>query len=243
MTIANAVVYRSAVAISVVLICYLLYTLMSSKDKSTSGSNAVGSQPTSASTPYDDDGKGDVRYLDRQDVTCFANNASGALQGFKLSQKVVDAGQIQYSYVCDGSKIDKSSCRTDHTAADLDGNGNPQFLDRHKVACNFGEALSQFKLKQPSGADKGLISYEYTCCPTKKSNCTTRTTTKTDSGWGKTGVVPANALAYGSSKSNTRFLDKHHVSCGDGEVLSSFQVQQPDGVDSNTLQYTYTCCS
>jgi hypothetical protein len=199
------------------------------------------------STPYTDDGGGNTRFLDRQDVSCFANGGSGGgIQGFQLHQQAANSGKMQYNYSCvaGSAPASQASCRTASSTADDDGGGNLQYLDRQVVACNDGEELSEFHLTQPKGADKGSIQYNYTCCPSKKSVCR-EVTTKTDvSGYG-TGPIPAGALGanFGKSKSNLRFLDRHNVVCNANESLKGFHFVQPGGPDSNTAAYTYTCCS
>jgi hypothetical protein len=197
-------------------------------------------------TPFDEDGGGNVLFLDRQDVCCFVDDQiNGGLNSFVFSQQAPDSGKVHYSYTCTSSadSVTKDKCTTVSTTKDDDGGGNPEFLDRQIVACNEGEEISQFKMVQPDGINAGKIRYDYTCCPTAKKSCQEVTTATTPFGWGPSGVAPPGAAAYGTAKANVRFLDKHNVQCQKGEVLKSFGAIQPGGPDSNTLAYKYTCCS
>ncbi|GAQ87947.1 hypothetical protein KFL_003890180 [Klebsormidium nitens] len=197
-------------------------------------------------TPFDDDGGGNLRFLDRQNVNCFVDDqVNGGLNSFVFSQQAADSGKVHYSYTCASSadSVAKDKCRTVSTTKDDDGGGNPEYLDRQVVACNDGEEISQFKMVQPDGINAGKIRYDYTCCPTAKKSCREVTTATTPFGWGPSGVAPPGAAAYGKAKANVRFLDKHTVQCQKGEVLKSFGAIQPGGPDSNTLAYKYTCCS
>jgi hypothetical protein len=197
-------------------------------------------------TPFDEDGGGNLRFLDRQNVDCFVDDqVNGGLNSFVFSQQAPDSGKVHYSYMCASSadSVTKDKCRTVSTTKDDDGGGNPEFLDRQIVACNDGEEISQFKMVQPDGINVSKIHYDYTCCPTAKKSCREVTTATTPFGWGPSGVAPLGAAAYGKAKANVRFLDKHNVQCQNGEVLKSFGALQPGGPDSNTLAYKYTCCS
>lgn len=197
-------------------------------------------------TPFDDDGGGNVRYLDRQNVDCFVDGqVNGGLNSFVLTQQAMDSGKVNYSYKCMSTtdSVTKDKCRAVSTTKDDDGAGSPEYLDRHIVACNDGEELSQFKLNQIDGPNKGKIQYDYTCCPSKKSTCRDVTTTTTPFGWGASGTVPRGAITFGTPNANSRFLDHQNVQCGPNETLRKFQLIQPSGPDSNTLAYKYTCCS
>jgi hypothetical protein len=197
-------------------------------------------------TPFNEDGGGNVRFLDRQNVDCFVDDrVNGGLNSFVFSQEAPDLGKVRYTYTCGSSadSVTKDKCRTVSTNKDDDGDGSPKYLDRHVVACNDGEEISQFKMVQPDGINAGKIRYDYTCYPTAKKSCREATTATTPFGWGPSGVAPPGASTYGNAKANVQFLDKHAVKCEKGEVLKSFGAIQPGGPGSNTLAYKYTCCS
>jgi hypothetical protein len=235
---------------------YGIYCAVISSKKSSSAPVAANATPAATAplpdtyathvTAFDDDGGGNVRFLERQNVDCFVDSqVNGGLNSFVLVQQAPDSGKVQYNHKCSSStdSVTKDKCRSVSTAKDQDGAGSPEYLDRQVVACNTGEEISQFKLTQPNGPDKGTVRYDYTCCPTRKNICRDVTTAKTPFGWGALGIVPKGAVAYGPAKANVRFLEQHNVKCNDGEVLRSFQLTQPGGPSSNTLAYKYTCCS
>lgn len=212
-------------------------------DASTTGSTDTY---TNHVTAFDDDGGGNVRFFDRQNVDCFVDGqVNGGLNSFVLTQQAPDSGKVQYTYKCSSTSdsMTKDKCRNVSTAKDDDGAGSPEYLDRQVVACNNGEEISQFKLSQPDGPDKGKIRYDYTCCPTSKTTCRDVTTTTTPFGWGPLGMVPQGGKGNGVAKASARFLDKQNVQCNNGEVLRSFKLVQPNGPSSNTVAYKYTCCS
>jgi len=114
-------------------------------------------------TAYDDDGNGSNLVLDRQNVDCGASgmNAFHLFRGGTLDSNGA-FNQIRYDYSCINSKNAASSCRTVTTPM------NAQCgvcLDRHILACNDGEAISDFQLVNGSGfVSAGKFQYQYKCC-------------------------------------------------------------------------------
>lgn len=112
-------------------------------------------KPIDKNTDYNDDGKGNLVYLDRHNIDC---GKDLALAQFKLSRN--PNNQYRYDYKCEKS-LSPLQCRKVSTDVNQDGKGNATFLDRHNITCNEDEVISQFKLTRP---DKNLIKYDYTCC-------------------------------------------------------------------------------
>ena len=165
-------------------------------------------------TPWNDNGGGNLIYLDRHNVDCRKN-------GIKRFGLVNDgrAKNYSYGYVCaEKGDLGKKSF-VQGTRPDSDGGGNIIYLDRHNVDCGKDNVISQFNM----GRMGNQIKYNYTC---KKSNkpltCRNVTTPANDAGGG-----------------NARYLDRHNVECADDEAMSRFKLEHPGG---GKIQYSYTCC-
>lgn len=122
------------------------YTCMSGGD--------LGSS-TSKNTGFNDEGNGNVVYLDRHNIDCGSNSV---LSQFKLNRS--GQNQYRYDYSCLSSNK-PLQCRSVTTQGNDDGGGNAVYLDRHDINCNDDETLSQFKLTRPTG---NTIQYQYKCC-------------------------------------------------------------------------------
>ena len=110
---------------------------------------------------------------------------------------------MSYSYTCQELR-GASNLTAQATAADSDGGGNIEFLDRHPVACASGAALRRFRLAT-SGSS---MYYNFTCAAVPGLGaCTNRTTS------------PGQSYALYQSD----YLDRVPVACLGGEVLSYFQ--------------------
>lgn len=115
-------------------------------------------------TPMNDDGGGNVIYLDRHNVQC---PVGSALQYFHLDRDGTGR-MLQYTYSCVPSPY-LGRCYQRQTPANDDGGGHAGkvdsaiYLDRHNVACKDGEVLTQFRLAR-AGSDASQIMYQYTCC-------------------------------------------------------------------------------
>jgi hypothetical protein len=69
----------------------------------------------------------------------------------------------QYNYNCATNKQSQQlKCREVSTPMNDNGGGNNWFLDRHNIACDKNEALSQLKLVEND--QKNKYQYKYTCC-------------------------------------------------------------------------------
>ena len=114
----------------------------------------------------EDDGGGNLIFLDRQNVDC---GDDAAISQFHL---VRDGDTKQhYAYTCLTGPTHPSlgECSVQQTAPN-DGGGvggdQVEYLDRHRVECPGKNVLTRFQLRTPDGGEQdGKIFYEFTCCP------------------------------------------------------------------------------
>ena len=75
--------------------------------------------------------------------------------------------EIKYAYKC-STLSHKGVCRDVQTEFSNDGGGNTDYLDRHGVNCEPGEAMTSFKLirnpvdRRDTEGDR--VAYAYKCC-------------------------------------------------------------------------------
>lgn len=103
-------------------------------------------------TTANDDGGGNMVYLDRHGVDCY----NKPLQYVHLTRP--SGNQISYHYKCGAN--DLSNISDHYTPSNDDGGGNAVFLDRHNMSCPAGKVMSFFRLFRPSD---NTISYHYKC--------------------------------------------------------------------------------
>jgi len=108
------------------------------------------------STQSNANGSGNTIFLDRHDVRC---DPGYMLNGFGLKQN--DNKDINYNYGCVKMNTNSSVCVNKETKSNDDGSGNVIYLDRHQIACDKDEVLSNFHLIR-DGSDK--YKYQYQCC-------------------------------------------------------------------------------
>jgi len=177
----------------------------------------------SANTGFNDNGAGNVIYLDRHNVTC---NGDG-LNRFQLKNDYTDSTNhtMQYEYKC-LTGLDTNGISENSTTADVDGDPpHTVYLDRHTVDCN-NKPITQFKLDRRIDGEWEGIFYNYKCGkgPTS-SNCRDVTTGYNDQGAG-----------------NVIYLDRHDVKCNEGEYLSKFRLDADDNDPTGRYRYEYKCC-
>lgn len=110
---------------------------------------------TSKNTGFNDEGGGNMIYLDRHNIDC---GVDGVLSQFKLNRS--GQNQYRYDYSCLASKK-PLQCRDVTTPGNDDGGGNAVYLDRHDISCNDDETVNQFRLVRPTN---NTIQYKYKCC-------------------------------------------------------------------------------
>jgi len=160
-------------------------------------------------TPENDDGQGLAIMLDRHQLNC-ETDAISQLQLFRPT-----SSQIAYNYTCFEMRGESGSDK--FTTAASDEGGGTSILENHTLNCE-GSAIQFIHLKRPS---TDTIQYHYKCSDKKLSNEKDYFTMRSDDGIGH--VV---------------FLDRHHVSCPNNEVLSYLRLDRPR---SNNIRYHYKC--
>jgi predicted nucleic acid-binding Zn-ribbon protein len=165
-------------------------------------------------TNADEDGGGNVVYLDRQHVNC----GDDALTRFQLTRP--SATTISYRVHCmEGVDSGKSDWK--YTNADEDGGGNMVYLDRQKVDCG-DTPITDFLLRRPTN---NTINYAFKCSNLPHNgNCRELVTPHDEDGGG-----------------NTVYLDRQNVECGEGEAMTSFRLTR--NATGDRVNYTYTCCT
>lgn len=173
-------------------------------------------------TQKQDNGGGQVNYLDRQGVYC--GGPRGIIQSASLYQS--SNNEIGYAVSCARSKRYKASWTTnytDWTSMEKDGgNFSSLSLINQNVDCGPDAALNQFRMRTQYGSDPQL-RYQYKCGKiTGSLICRQVQGPEFDDGGG-----------------NTSSLVNQGFTCNKDEVLQQFQLTQPS---DGKLQYNYTCC-
>lgn len=106
-------------------------------------------------TGFNDEGNGNLIYLDRHNVDC---GIDSALTQFQLTRD--GQGKYRYNYKCTSSKK-PLKCRDVTTPGNEDGGGNAVYLDRHDLACGDDEVMNRFRLVRPTD---NTIQYQFKCC-------------------------------------------------------------------------------
>ncbi len=169
-------------------------------------------------TPFNDDGRGNLVFLDRHYVDCSTRNAG--ISSLKL-QRNSTGNNIRYRYNCK-TFSSASQFTNQSTPFNNDGRGNAIYLDRHSVDCN-NRPISQFVFRRNSAGN--LFHYEYKCSDKQFTSLTK----KLDTGFNDDGG------------GNSVFLDRHHLQCDSGEMLGSFRLVRNSS--GNQYRYEYTCGS
>ena len=149
-------------------------------------------------TPANDDGQGNMLFLDRHHVYC-GNDGLNALRLYRPT-----ATQIAYEYSC--TQMPNTASSDVFTPNNDDGGGNVIFLDRHTVNCE-GKAVQSLHLQRPTN---NTISYHYKCGDKQLANVSDYFTPADEDGGG-----------------NAVYLDRQHVSCPTNQVLSYLRLERP----------------
>jgi hypothetical protein len=160
------------------------------------------------STPCNDDGAGNIFYLDRHDVDCGAGHG---LSQFWLRRQ---GATIRYDYRCIDNASISEQCHSKTTPINATGpikTASMRYLDRHNVQCADDEVISHFRmLRNPSNLDQ--IYYHYNCCKARLTKCREWETPKQDCGnW------------------TTFYLDRLNVDAEGYEVFTRFVLSGDGG--------------
>jgi len=170
-------------------------------------------------TKWDKASKGDIIYLDRQNVEC----KGGAMSWFRLLRQGED--KIAYKASCVESKALKlKSFENKHTDFNTyDGKHSVNYLDRHHVKCDEGTVLQQFRVARNSSKDK--IRYDYKCVKAEILCCSNDDSKKEEMG-----------------DKSTFYLDRQSIGVenSNDKVLQSFRLISH--YSPNRLQYKFRMC-
>ena len=165
-------------------------------------------------TPFNDDGRGSIFYLDRHNVDC-GNNA--AINRFTVQRQ--GGNRVRYAYKCVTTKNISSTCVNKQTNPN-ESAGNDRssldYLDRHQLTCDPGHVLKSFKLGRKGGRE---IFYQYTCCQAKLAKSFVEKTGESDKG-----------------NMSIIYLDRQTVDARDYNVISSLKFNTHNGRN----HYVYT---
>ncbi|NOU49465.1 hypothetical protein HG263_02745 [Pseudoalteromonas sp. JBTF-M23] len=114
--------------------------------------NMANSSSNTMYTQANDDGGGNVVFLDRHTVNCEGKG----IQYLHLERPT--SNTIRYHYTC-GNKV-LFDVKDYFTNADEDGGGNAVYLDRQNVSCPNESVLSYLRLERPTS---NTIRYHYKC--------------------------------------------------------------------------------
>lgn len=169
---------------------------------------------------------GDLVLYDGKDKSIWQSKSTG--KGTKPYKLVMqdDGNLVIYSH--DGSPIWAShtaepSKKELKTQYNDDGSGSIFFLDRHSVSCGKHQAINSFKLEK----EHKKIRYAYTCVESEQhisNDCHDKETLMNDTDK--------------NERQSTDYLDRHKISCDEGNVLRSFALHRKD----HKINYKYTCC-
>lgn len=155
-------------------------------------------------TPANDDGGGNVIYLDRHTINCEGKG----LQFVHLQRPT--ASTIQYHYQCSDKALINV---TDYfTPTNEDGGGNAVYLDRHPVSCPDKEVLSYLKLERPTS---NTMRYHYKCGTYNDAATLGFNEAFSAANWDISGVASANMSAAALNAS---------VSYGGGGVTAAITI-------------------
>jgi hypothetical protein len=108
-------------------------------------------------TQMDEDGGGNIVYLDRHNIDC----GKTAISSFNLQRDPYDGTKLQYMYSCNDVDVKANTCRDVSTPANDDGGGINIYLDKHNLDCGKDEVMTNFRFIR-EGATK--FKYKYKCC-------------------------------------------------------------------------------
>ena len=187
--------------------------------QSASSTNSLVSDISTKTTGCNQIKGEELQYLDRHKLDCGPHKA---LQSFRMTGSGCSGSKQQYKYTCGATAIlttatKKTSCHK------VDGK-RLQHLDHHKIDCGDSQAVLSFKMTG-SGCSRKKKRYKYTCGATAYSTAITK----------KTGC---NAI----DGKKLEYLDRHKMSCGDGQVLQSFHMTG-EGCSGNKKRFTYKCAT
>eukprot|EP00928_Gymnodinium_smaydae_P037196 TRINITY_DN25863_c0_g2_i1.p1 TRINITY_DN25863_c0_g2~~TRINITY_DN25863_c0_g2_i1.p1 ORF type:complete len:1342 (-),score=166.03 TRINITY_DN25863_c0_g2_i1:240-4217(-) len=174
----------------------------------------------SISTNWNDNGGGNVQFLDRHNVQCASDEV---LNMWHLENN--DQQQYRINYQCCESPS-LGSCYSRGTGWNANGGGNAYFLNRHNVQCNHkNEMLQSWHLVNEATSFQVM----YTCCT--PSHATSD----------RLAIPPAPFTDLNDGgNGNTIFFDRHTIQCADqaNQALNRWQLS---GNPGQQIQFALAC--
>jgi hypothetical protein len=168
-------------------------------------------------TGFNDEGDGNVWFIDRHNIECDDNQ-------FINYFKFVRSGQnkFRYEYSCISYSTHSPQCYEHNTGLQDVGNGGNNavdYLDRHNIECNPGFALQKFKFNR--FGDRGVFNFK--CCKADFTSCENKET-----------------AADGQGDKKTVYLDRQPVDAKDNGAISQFRLKA--NLPDNKLKYEFRSC-
>ena len=172
-------------------------------------------------TPWQDNGGGDTKYLDRHNLDC--GSQTKMMTRFRLEASPYPGNKIRYVYTC--CRVATSFCRARLVNNNpTEENENLIYLDKQRVDCGSSSIMNAFRLVRNN---HGQWYYNYRCCDfywTTRHICTTKYSPWTTEGSGK-----------------NFFLDRQDVHCVQS-YLSYFHLER-NWPGHTSIRYNYRCCA
>ena len=149
-------------------------------------------------TQFDDEGGGNVFYLDRHQLKC---GESQAISQFRLERN--GGGKYRYAYTCCSTQLPCSQVNLVQNA--FTEASDSFFLDRQNIDC-LQSYINGFKVDRSGN----YLRYAYPCCYVNED---------------KECYDAQTALSY-NGKGNTIYLDRQEVSCKKFHTLTRFKLER-----------------
>lgn len=102
------------------------------------------------------------QYMDRQKVQCPGNKG---LTSFVMTRHGCAGDHERYRYTCCESATPVKQCRDAYTQCDYMGGRGVEYLDRHNVACNWNEVMTEWGVGTYwCGWGNDIMRVKYRCC-------------------------------------------------------------------------------
>ena len=172
-------------------------------------------------TPWDDNGGGDTRVLDRHHLDC--GSPTKMITKFSLEASDPPQNQIRYMYVCCRFAAPFCRMRSVHNIP-TESNEALVYLDKQQVDCSDYSVLNAFHLVVNTNYKQQ--HYQYQCCDIETAY------------QGK--YISNNSAWTEEGSSKNFFLGRQDFQCDKGSYLSYFSLERNSG--HNLIRYNYRCC-
>jgi hypothetical protein len=168
--------------------------------------------------------KGLTEELFTHNIECPTNKILKKYKFTRLFKE--DPKKIQYTYECIDNPNPNNNFINKQTMINDYGNGKNIFLDRHKIECPPGHALSKIQLTGQIQTDPKQIQYNYRCTDANINTTKSYLTQLNDEG---------NSII---------FFDRHDIKCPDNSFLTSVKLNRKlisSEPKKYQFKFDYTC--